>query len=485
MSSVKQETLRGIKWGVIQKCTMQPVQFLYGVILARLITPEEMGVLGLTAIFFAVAGQLQNCGFGMALIRKQDRTDEDINTVFWFNVVMSLILSIGLYLAAPLFVIFFNQPALLNLTRVSALLMFLNSTGSVHWTLYQARRDFKTPAIVSMCTTLVAMPFTIWAAFAGWSYWAVMLQGIISGLLGLITVWIISPWKPKFKFSYSSFLEFFVFGSKLLFTNLLNTIYDNMKSLFIGRMYSPADLGLYNRAWNLAQLPKGTFNNLITSVSYPILASLQHDNTRLWAVYNKYIRSASIFIFFSSYLLISLAAPFIHGIYGPNWDACIPYVQLILISTSSCHFCDLNVNLLTIGGRTDIVLKINILHRIFSSALVIVACFHSVIAICWAAVLFIPFGILTNAYYTKKLYGVTLWQQLQSILPYYFASILANVPGYLLTHTDLNPYLQLIIGGSLACCSYHMLLCKDETYRFLLSILNEKIIHTRWWRKFE
>ena len=210
MASVREETARGIKWGLIQKCTMQPVQFLFGIILARLISPEEMGILGLTGIFFSFAGQLQECGFGAALIRKQDRTDEDICTVFWFNIAMSFMLSLALFLAAPWFVWFFDQPALLNLTRVSALLMFLGSTGSVHWTLYSARRDFKTPAIVSMCTTLVAMPFTIWAAYAGWSYWAPMLQGIISGLLGLITIWIISPWKPSPRFSIKSFREFLI-----------------------------------------------------------------------------------------------------------------------------------------------------------------------------------------------------------------------------------------------------------------------------------
>lgn len=483
MSTVKQETLRGIKWGIIQKCTMQPVQFIYGIILARLITPAEMGILGLTAIFFAIANQLKDCGFGMALIRKQDRTDADICTVFWFNIVASLLLSIILFLAAPWFASFFNQPALLQLTRVSALLMFLHSTGSVHWTLYTARRDFKTPAIVSMITTLVAMPFTIWAAFAGWSYWAPVLQGIISGLLGLITIWIISPWKPKFIFSTQSLHTFFGFGSKLLATNIMNTIYENMKSLLIGRMYSPADLGLYNRAWGLAHMPRGFFNGLITSVSYPILATLQHDDKQLWSVYSKYIRSTSIVIFFASYLLTALAAPFIRGFYGPNWDACIPYAQLILISASSCHFCEINSNLLIVKNKTETVLRLNIIHRICSASLVILACFHSVMAICWAAIGFIPFGILTNAYYTKKLFGVSLWQQLQSFLPYFLASIFACAPGYLLTHTDLPSYLQLLIGITSACYLYHLLLRKDDTYQLLLNIFEEKLNQTKWGNK--
>lgn len=247
MGNVKEETARGIKWGLIQRLTMQPLQFLYGIILARLISPDEMGILGLTAIFFALAGQLQECGFGTALIRKQDRTHEDICTVFWFNVGMSFVLSFILFLSAPLFAAFFNQPALVNLTRVSALLMFLNSTTSVHMTLYQARRDFKTPALVSMCTTLVAMPFTIWAAFSGWSYWAPMLQGIITGVLTLITIWVISPWKPKCSFSTASFREFFRFGLNLAISGIITQFYLEARTFIIGKFLFSGSAGLFHQ----------------------------------------------------------------------------------------------------------------------------------------------------------------------------------------------------------------------------------------------
>ena len=477
MASIREETFKGIKWGLIQKCTMQPVQFLYGIILARLITPGEMGILGLTAIFFAIAGQLQNCGFGMALIRKQDRTDEDINTVFWFNVVMSFILSLGLFLAAPWFVTFFDQPALLNLTRVSALLMFLGSTGSVHWTLYQARRDFKTPAIVSMCTTLVGMPFTIWAAFAGWSYWAPMLQGIISGLLGLIIIWIISPWKPRFIFSWTAFRDFFSFGSKLVITGISSSVYDNLKSLFIGRLYTPADLGLYNRAWSLAHMPRGTVNGLITSVSYPILATLQNDNRQLWAVYNKYIRTTSLIIFFISCTLIALAHPIVSFIYGANWVPCIPYVQLILTGAMCCHFCEINNNLLMVKGRSDAILKLEIIHKTISIMLIVPACFHSVLAMCWASVCFVPFGIFANAYFTKHFFGVSLWQQLKSFLPYLMMAVIANIPGYLLTHTGTSSLLQIALGGILALSIYLLLLIitRDSAYAILKEIALSKL----------
>ena len=192
---------------LLQKCTLQPLQLVFGMILARLVTPEEIGILGLTAIFFAVASQLSECGFGAAIIRKQDRTEEDINTMFWFNSGMSLLMSVILFLSAPLFVTFFNQPALLWLTRASACMMFFDSLGCIHWILYSARRDFKTPAIIQTIVAVCSMPLCIGLAYADWGSWAIMTQGIFTGLSSLVIVWVISLWKPRFIYSFKSIIS--------------------------------------------------------------------------------------------------------------------------------------------------------------------------------------------------------------------------------------------------------------------------------------
>lgn len=363
MSSVREETARGIKWGLIQKCTMQPVQFLFGIILARLISPDEMGILGLTGIFFAFAGQLQNCGFGAALIRKQDRTEEDICTVFWFNVAMSLVLSLALFLAAPWFVWFFDQPALLNLTRVSALLMFLGSTGSVHWTLYSARRDFKTPAIVSMCTTLVAMPFTIWAAFAGWSYWAVMLQGIISGLLSLIAIWIISPWKPSLKFSRKSFGEFFKFGINLTLSGLLNRFYHEIRTFIIGKFYSPAQLAYFGRAQSTCSMPLNLVESILGPVTFPILSTLQHDTARLYHVYHRYMRLTSLIVEWGMITFAANSSAIIVLLYGEIWSTAAVYAHILCFGWMLNPMLSYNMNLCAVLGRTDVILKFEFVLR--------------------------------------------------------------------------------------------------------------------------
>lgn len=457
---------------------MQPVQFVFGIILARLITPEEMGILGLTAIFFAIAGQLQSCGFGTALIRKQERTDEDICTVFWFNVGMSFLFSLALFLAAPWFVWFFDQPALLNLTRVSALLMFLGSTGSVHWTLYSARRDFKTPAIVGMCTTLVAMPFTIWAAFAGWSYWAAMLQGIISGLLGLITIWIISPWKPSFKFSAASFKEFFGFGIKLTASGLLISIYDQSRTFIIGKFYSPAQLANFSRAFSLCSMPLNLGYGLLSGIFFPIISTLQHDEARMDAVFEKFSR---ILILATIWLMLTLAInshSIIYVVYGEKWIGCASYMSLLCFGIICNPLAAINNEFVNAKGRSDLTMKCTFYIKLISMACMLYGAYHSVEGICIAAICTGWIALLFYLHSTSKVSAVGKLKQLRNISFYAILCMVALIPSVALQwYGGISPLICFVAGPFSSFVIYALLLewQQDDAYLELKSIITEKL----------
>lgn len=480
MASIKEETVRGIKWGFIQKCTMQPVQFLYGIILARLISPDEMGILGLTAIFFAIAGQLANCGFGTALIRKQDRTDEDICTVFWFNVGMSLIFSCILFLSAPWFVWFFNQPELLNLTRVSSLLMFLNSTASVHWTLYQARRDFKTPAVVSMCTTLIAMPFTIWAAYSGWSYWAPMLQGIVTGILSLIVVWFISPWKPKFLFSATSFKAFYKFGFNLAITGMITQFYHEIRTFIIGKFYSPAQLAYFSRGQHTCSMPLNMLTSILAPITFPILASIQHDQERLLHVYRKYIRLITLIAQWGMITLAANSSAFIVLLYGETWSTAAIYAQILCFGWMLNPLLSLNMNMCAIQGRTDLNLKFETILRIASISVMIWCAFYSVKALCYAAVFSSVFGLVGSSIIVTRISKLRIKHLAVDFLPYLFMAIIANIPGYIIEQQDWTPFLRLLFGGSSSAVIYIVLLLlkKDSTAKEIFILFKTKLSRT-------
>ncbi len=473
MSSIKKETISGAKWGMLQKLTMQPLQLVYGMVLARLITPEEMGIVGLTAIFFAIAGQLANAGFGAALVRKLDLTDADTSTMFWFNLGMSFLMGLILFLLAPWFASFYNQPELLWLTRVSAIMMFVNSSTSVHWTLYQCRRDFKTPAIVGCITSIAGMPLCLGLAWLGWGVWALMWQGVFTSLLSLGIIWCISPWKPRCIFSSSSFRELFGFGSKLALSGILHVFYQNIRTFIIGKFYSPAQLGLYTRGTHISTVIPSTLEGILSNITYPILARLQNDDERLCHAYRMYIRTSTLVIAWISLAAMALAEPAVKLMYGENWSGCVIFLQIVALGVAVGHVCGINLNLLMVKGRSDLFLRLEIIKKSISLAMLFYAATISVEAICWASVLYTHIAIFINCYYTGKLLGLTWWKQQKDYLPYVLLAAAACVPAWLCTLTDWHCFLQLILGGSSAFVLYFGLLhmFREEAYMELYRTL--------------
>lgn len=478
MGRVARETFSGLKWLLLQKLTLQPLQMVFMMFLARLITPNEFGILGLTAIFFGIANQLTNCGFATALIRKQDRTEEDINTVFWFNVAMSFLFGCIFFLSAPFFVSFFNQPALLWLTRASAIMMFFNSFGGVHFTLYTARRDFKTPAIIQTCISIGAMPICVFLAYIGWGYWALMTQGIFSGLATLITIWIISPWKPRFIFSKKSFKEFFSFGSKLAFSGILDSVYNNAYSLIIGKFYTPTDLAYYSKGARLAAVAPTTACSMIGQITFPILSTLQDDNERLKVIYRKYIKLFTLAITWICLCIAAYSKPFVAVMYGSQWGAAVPYTCLICFSYAIWHMHVINLNLLQVKGRSDLFLRLEVYKKIISFAILLYCATISVTAIAIGGIV-TSFGCyLLNTMYSKQLINMSIWEQLMDYLPLFLFANLTTWPiAYFILQLPILPIFQLALGGSASALIYFatLYLCKNETLNDLLKIIQPRV----------
>lgn len=486
MGGVKKETISGVKWGLLQKCTLQPLQFVYGIIIARLITPAEFGILGLTAIFFAVAGTLANAGFGSALIRKQGRTEADCSTTFWFNLGMSCLMGSALFLTAPFFAEWYHQPELLWLTRVSAVMMTINSTGSVHWSLYSARRDFKTPAIIQTATAILGMPICATLAFYGFSIWSVVIANAITSLVSLTAVWICSPWKPSFLWSNDSFKQLFGFGSKLAAASLLHTLYTESRTFIIGKFYSPAQLGYYSKGSHLAFMVPMTIEHMLGSVTYPILATLQNNDDRLNLIYKKYIQITSLPIMWGVFTIAALAEPLIIFLYGDNWLSAARFVQIISFSCYGIHVSIINLNLLKVKGRSDLMLHLKIVKTAVSLCAMIYAATISVEAICYAAVICHVFDVSINCIFCGSLIKRTWWDQQKDYIPYAVCAVLANVPAYLLTQTALPHIVILLLGGFLSVLLYlgMMFLRKDAALSEYWELLKSNSFVRRWAAKF-
>ncbi len=481
MSTIRNESIAGAKWQFISKLSLQPATFVFGIILARLMSPAELGILGLTSIFFAFAELLKDCGFGTALIRKQNRSEADINTVFWFNVVISLILCALLCLIAPWFALLFDCPALTPITRVSALMLLFNSTGSVHWTLFAAERNFKTPAQISIASCLFPMPLTIWAACSGWSYWSLVLHGVISGFLSLVLVWCASPWKPRLMFSLHSFKEFFSFGSKILATNSIVKFYDESRNLLIGLFYSPAQLAYFHRALKLGNMPISMIQGVVGSVSFPILSSIAHDEQRLIETYRKYFRLTILIVSWMMLTLVANSSSLIYTLYGTQWLTCAIYAQILVIGLMLNPVSNLMSTLIVVKGRVDVSLRLEFVSRSISLILLALSAFHSVAAVCVAAVLSCMVFFYNRCTAVSRLGWISRRDTISDALPYLLIAVLVNVPAFLL-NLLFDPHVGILLlggGGSTILFVAIMQRRYDRSWAMLMEILEEKRL-LRW-----
>ena len=328
MGNLKEQTLSGVKWSAIGRFSTQGISFIIGLMLARMLSPTDYGLVGMLGIFFAIAQTFIDSGFGSALIRKKDCTDEDYSTAFYFNIAVGIACFLILYLFAPLIASFFDTPILKDIVRVLSINLFINSLTIVQGARLTAAIDFKSQAKVSLITTILSGGIGLAMAYNGFGVWSLVYQSVASTTIRAVLLWIITHWRPQKKFSLQSFRYLFGFGSKILASSLLHTIYVNLTTIIIGKFYSAKDLGYYSRGESLATLPSSNIMGILQSVTYPILSKIQDDDQRLIQVYRKYISMASMVIFFGMCLLAALAEPFIITLLTDKWANSIVFLQV-------------------------------------------------------------------------------------------------------------------------------------------------------------
>ena len=447
MSRVTRETADGIRWLLLQKCTLQPVTLVYSMVLARLLSKEEMGVMGLTAIFFTVGGSLAAGGFGSLLIRKQQYAAEEADTLFWFNLGMGGLIALLLFLSAPWLAAFFGVPQLSSLVHVSALIVLLNSAVSVHMAHYLARRQFKVPALISLGAALAAMPLGLLLAWQGWGVWAYMSQGLISALLTAGLFWCICPWKPRCHFSRTLLRRLAPTSCRLAATGLLDSAYIHARAFFIGKVFTPAALAGYKNGAQLAAMCPTVLCYMIEQVTFPILSSLRHSPQKLLGVYRRYMRLFTLPIAWLCCFTAAFAEPIVHLCYGPGWEECVPYLQILSISYATWHLQLINLNLLKAGGPEKLFLRLELIKKCLGIAILIGMFFISVQAICWGALATSALCLAINTWATRRYMGLAIRQQLRDWLPTFtLAAACAWAPVLVLKQSGLPP-LPLTAAG--------------------------------------
>lgn len=474
--TLKQKATKGVLWSAIERFSVQGVQFCIMIIMARLLTPNDYGLIGMLSIFLAVAQSLIDSGFSQALIRKQDRTEVDNSTIFYFNVVVSIILYLILFLFAPYIADFYNTPELCNITRVVCFSIIINSLAVVQRAILTIKIDFKTQAKISLIATIISGITGIILAYSGYGVWALVIQSLINSFLNTILLWVLSKWRPIKAYSWKSFKELFSFGSKLLTSGLIDTIYRNIYPIVIGKTFSASDLGYYTRAQHFSEFPSSNITGVLQRVTYPILCNIQNDDNKLRDVYRRFLKLSAFVIFPLMTGLAAVSHPFINLIIGSQWEYCAVLLQIICFNMMWYPIHSINLNLLQVKGRSDLFLRLEIIKKIIGITIIIISVPLGIEAMCYGGVVSSIVCLIINTYYTGKLINVGFFIQMRDILPTFILCIVMFILVLYTIHFISNITLQLLIGISIGMISYLgcSYIFKYAELQEILSILKRK-----------
>lgn len=472
-NSVRSQSFSGVKWSSIGRFSSQGISFVLGLVLARLLLPSDYGMLGMLGVFTAFAGSFIDCGFASALIRKLNRTETDCSTIFYYNLGASLLVYVIMFCCAPFIADFYGQPLLTNVVRIASLTLPLGALCSVHSNLLHCQLRFKDIAIGNILAAFFSGCIGLFLAYNNYGVWALVFQGIAASLVSCCYLWKISGWKPLWIFSVSSFKELFGYGSKLMLSGWLNTIYAQLSPLIIGRFYSSSALGYYTRAQSYVYFPCSNVMGVLHQVVFPVLSRLQNENEQLIAIYRKYIKICAVFIFCGMSALAALSKPLVILLLTDKWLPCVPIMMLLCFSFMFSFVNTINLSLLQIKGRSDLFLRLEVIKKVISVTMILLSASWGIMAMCWAMIIYTQIAIFINTYYTGRLFNLGYWEQLADFLPYFIFAFLANIPAYILTYTSLSVGMQLVLGGSMSLFIYILLLKikRDEMYLLVKHIL--------------
>ncbi len=449
--SLRNTTIKGVGWSFTDSLMSQGITFLVGIVLARLLSPEEYGLIGILMIFIVISESIVNSGLSSALIRKQGATEQDFNTVFITNLLLSFAIYGVLFVCAPFISSFFEKPQLTILLRVLGVVVICNALTLVPHTKLTKQVNFKTITICSLTSAIISGFIGISMAFMGYGVWALVGQQISRQLTYAIALIIANRWIPKFQFAIGSFKELWNFGWKLLVSGLINTIWNEIYKVVIGKCYSPATLGHYTQAHFYTDIFSRNLTNIIQRVSYPVLSKIQDERERLKQAYRQVIKVTMLVTFVFMFGLAGCAKNFIYVLIGEQWLPCVGYLQILCFSMALYPLHALNLNLLQVQGRSDLFLKLEIIKKCIAIIPLLLGIFIDIYWMLICSVVVGWFAYYLNAYYSGPYLNYTVWAQIKDILPSLLLALGMAIIVFIFGLLPISPYIllpiQIIVGA--------------------------------------
>jgi teichuronic acid exporter len=418
---------RAVIWSAIDVILRQGVQFVITVFLARLIAPEAFGTIALLTLFISIAGVFIDGGFSSALIQCRDHKPEDESTVFWFNITSATLAAGLLVLAAHWISVFYAQPVLEPLMWAMAINLWLSAFIAVHSALLTKRLDFKTQMMAALLASLVSGCVAIWLALNNWGVWALALQTITATIIRVLFLWCVYPWRPLWIFSMTSFRRLFRFGGFMLLSALLDVTATRLYTVLIGTFYSFAELGYYDRAVAIKDMPQGIISSIFTRVAFPVFSTHSHDLPKLregLRISIIVVMSVNLPIMFGILAVSDVLVPLL---LGNQWVPAIPLLQVLCGAGLLWPLQVANLDVLKAQGRSNLFFRLEILKKILLVSMILIASQVSVQAIAWGFLFNSILSFFINAKYTQRFLGYSAWQQLRDICPYFTLSLIMEI----------------------------------------------------------
>lgn len=473
MSALETRAANAALWSTLEILARYGVQFIVMVVLARLLTPDDFGLIAMLLVFTSIGTLLVDSGFGAALIQRQQTTADDETTVFVFTMITGVITALLLALSAPAIATFFAQPKLIDLTRAMAVVLPLGAFGAVPDALLTMKLDFKARARAEAAASLCSGVVAVVLALRGFGVWSLAWQGIISiGVRGLL-LWVYSRWRPRGRYRGASFRSLFGFGGYMLLSSLLSTVAVRLQSLMIGRLFDSSTLGYYTIAQNTQSAPSTFMGQVLSRVGLPVFSTLAHDREKLVAALRSSLRMA-MFLFVPCMVGIAVVAkPLIDMLYGTRWSNAAHILSVLALGATLWPVHVLNLAAINAQGRSDLFLRLEIIKQVASITLVLIFAQWGPLAIAWSVLLSGVFSAGLNTYYSKRLLGYGWLGQLADQWPTLALSAVAAVLGWTVMHWSRPSPLAMVTAVIVSATVYLILaaLTRSAALRALLSVL--------------
>lgn len=488
MDSLRKKTLVGSIWMMMERFGYLTIQFVSNLVLARLLMPEDFGAIGIMMVFITLSNVFIDSGFSASLIQKKEITEKDKSTVFFTNLILSVVVYTVLYFSSPWIADYFHIEQLRSLFRVLGVVLLIDAFCAIQNTMLTREMNFKRLTQIKLAAIVIAASVAIYLAYTGFGIWALIVQYILYSTIRTSVTWIVAKWRPIIAFSKESFKTLFGFGFKLLLQSFVAQLYMNFQQILIGRFYKPADLGFYSQARQFQQIPTGTVTQVINSVAFPAYAKLQDDREQLRQMFRQNVQIVAFINTPIMVLLAAIAQPLIILLYSSKWIGSIHYFQFLCIGFGiflAVHECSLSV--LKAVGRSDYVLKLEIIKKILGVIFILIGInVWGIWGILYALALNSFIEIFLNGYYVNKELNYGGLNQLIDMMPSIIVSTIAGVISYFSWSTiwpDGHEFISVVIGAISFIVTYLIGAWIGRLYGFSLLSKATQIVISKFIKK--